>query len=159
MLRKHPGSPPIELKGREIESTLTPKAQPMPAPPPRPQKPPPAKDDDEDVAAVATGWDDEDASNGARRVKKALTVLADARRPSKTRAAVAEALSSILSGDSEASRGCLRLNGAQAGVDLLPGGASLAFLRRAQRARGYTCLLYTSPSPRDGLLSRMPSSA
>ena len=25
--------------------------------------------------------------------------------------------------------------------------------------RGYTCLLYTSPSPRDGLLSRMPSSA
>ena len=25
--------------------------------------------------------------------------------------------------------------------------------------REYTCLLYTSPSPRDGLLSRMPSSA
>ena len=25
--------------------------------------------------------------------------------------------------------------------------------------RGGTCLLYTSPSPRDGLLSRMPSSA
>ena len=24
---------------------------------------------------------------------------------------------------------------------------------------GVTCLLYTSPSPRDGLLSRMPSSA
>ena len=24
---------------------------------------------------------------------------------------------------------------------------------------GMTCLLYTSPSPRDGLLSRMPSSA
>ena len=24
---------------------------------------------------------------------------------------------------------------------------------------GHTCLLYTSPSPRDGLLSRMPSSA
>ena len=24
---------------------------------------------------------------------------------------------------------------------------------------GETCLLYTSPSPRDGLLSRMPSSA
>ena len=24
---------------------------------------------------------------------------------------------------------------------------------------GFTCLLYTSPSPRDGLLSRMPSSA
>ena len=26
-------------------------------------------------------------------------------------------------------------------------------------ARDYICLLYTSPSPRDGLLSRMPSSA
>ena len=26
-------------------------------------------------------------------------------------------------------------------------------------SRGTTCLLYTSPSPRDGLLSRMPSSA
>ena len=25
--------------------------------------------------------------------------------------------------------------------------------------RAYGCLLYTSPSPRDGLLSRMPSSA
>ena len=25
--------------------------------------------------------------------------------------------------------------------------------------KSYTCLLYTSPSPRDGLLSRMPSSA
>ena len=31
------------------------------------------------------------------------------------------------------------------------------FRRRARRARD--CLLYTSPSPRDGLLSRMPSSA
>ena len=27
------------------------------------------------------------------------------------------------------------------------------------QAHAYTCLLYTSPSPRDGLLSRMPSSA
>ena len=26
-------------------------------------------------------------------------------------------------------------------------------------ANSFTCLLYTSPSPRDGLLSRMPSSA
>ena len=140
-LRKsHPGSPPIELKGKQIESSLTPKAQPMPAPPPRPQKPPPAKDDDADVAAIR--FDDEDAAAGARRVKKALTVLADAKRPSKTRAAVAEALATVLSGDSEASRGCLRLRGSQAGVDLLPGGASLAFLRRAQRARGYTVLCW-----------------
>ena len=29
----------------------------------------------------------------------------------------------------------------------------------AVRAMEQTCLLYTSPSPRDGLLSRMPSSA
>ena len=28
-----------------------------------------------------------------------------------------------------------------------------------QGPKGYACLLYTSPSPRDGLLSRMPSSA
>ena len=28
-----------------------------------------------------------------------------------------------------------------------------------EKARGITCLLYTSPSPRDGLLSRMPSAA
>ena len=28
-----------------------------------------------------------------------------------------------------------------------------------KNAKGNTCLLYTSPSPRDGLLSRMPSSA
>ena len=31
--------------------------------------------------------------------------------------------------------------------------------RMAEQAQTYGCLLYTSPSPRDGLLSRMPSSA
>ena len=31
--------------------------------------------------------------------------------------------------------------------------------RPEQLRIGYVCLLYTSPSPRDGLLSRMPSSA
>ena len=31
--------------------------------------------------------------------------------------------------------------------------------RKSFRARHKCCLLYTSPSPRDGLLSRMPSSA
>ena len=31
--------------------------------------------------------------------------------------------------------------------------------KRALQLAFYTCLLYTSPSPRDGLLSRMPSSA
>ena len=30
---------------------------------------------------------------------------------------------------------------------------------KALSASEYACLLYTSPSPRDGLLSRMPSSA
>ena len=30
---------------------------------------------------------------------------------------------------------------------------------KAQDVLSYGCLLYTSPSPRDGLLSRMPSSA
>ena len=32
-------------------------------------------------------------------------------------------------------------------------------IRKAVQEAQYTCLLYTSPSPRDGLLSRMPSSA
>ena len=31
--------------------------------------------------------------------------------------------------------------------------------KREATAKGKHCLLYTSPSPRDGLLSRMPSSA
>src|SRR5680860_1398395 len=40
---------------------------------------------------------------------------------------------------------------------LLDGGAGVLVEHLAERGRG--CLLYTSPSPRDGLLSRMPSSA
>ena len=39
---------------------------------------------------------------------------------------------------------------------------SLPFVKKGGLAilyRGHCCLLYTSPSPRDGLLSRMPSSA
>ena len=31
--------------------------------------------------------------------------------------------------------------------------------KRFKKAQGYNCLLYTSPSPRDRVLSRMPSSA
>ena len=34
-----------------------------------------------------------------------------------------------------------------------------AYRDRKVRKRNFSCLLYTSPSPRDGLLSRMPSSA
>ena len=42
------------------------------------------------------------------------------------------------------------------------GGQNLTGIKTTDRFRGDwsgTCLLYTSPSPRDGLLSRMPSSA
>src|SRR5665647_3944379 len=37
--------------------------------------------------------------------------------------------------------------------------ASECILAEKTAAEGRDCLLYTSPSPRDGLLSRMPSSA
>ena len=37
--------------------------------------------------------------------------------------------------------------------------ALVHFIAWARDAGVYGCLLYTSPSPRDGLLSRMPSSA
>ena len=33
------------------------------------------------------------------------------------------------------------------------------FISTLSAVSAWTCLLYTSPSPRDGLLSRMPSSA
>ena len=42
------------------------------------------------------------------------------------------------------------------GAAHLPGDRGVIMLLRKM---GYNCLLYTSPSPRDGLLSRMPSSA
>ena len=32
-------------------------------------------------------------------------------------------------------------------------------VKGVRKRKGLSCLLYTSPSPRDGLLSRMPSSA
>ena len=35
----------------------------------------------------------------------------------------------------------------------------LCWVRKQDSGGAYICLLYTSPSPRDGLLSRMPSSA
>ena len=69
-------------------------------------------------------------------------------------------------------RGVLKIAAAQDGTSLMRGeiahgkayGAlamgmgSRALYQRAQE-QAYFCLLYTSPSPRDGLLSRMPSSA
>ena len=48
------------------------------------------------------------------------------------------------------------LSGAVVVGDGLP---SIDYLHLGQHANVLTCLLYTSPSPRDGLLSRMPSSA
>ena len=47
------------------------------------------------------------------------------------------------------------------GRDLLPLGnpSTLLFIPQGIIMGAYGCLLYTSPSPRDGLLSRMPSSA
>ena len=45
---------------------------------------------------------------------------------------------------------------ADLGVDVTP---RLTTLKVAEPAKRQACLLYTSPSPRDGLLSRMPSSA
>ena len=48
-----------------------------------------------------------------------------------------------------------RLNQLAASIALAAGGVAL--MPTAQAAA--PCLLYTSPSPRDGLLSRMPSSA
>ena len=44
-------------------------------------------------------------------------------------------------------------------VRLFPDVASLPLRPPAMLAKAAACLLYTSPSPRDGLLSRMPSSA
>ena len=45
-------------------------------------------------------------------------------------------------------------------VNLLPDYKRITpFLKKYVEAMGWDCLLYTSPSPRDGLLSRMPSSA
>ena len=44
-------------------------------------------------------------------------------------------------------------------LNLIMQNLSAADRARSQRLLLNTCLLYTSPSPRDGLLSRMPSSA
>ena len=37
--------------------------------------------------------------------------------------------------------------------------SALLLIRSRDRVKGYSCLLYTSPSPRDRQKSRMPSSA
>ena len=54
----------------------------------------------------------------------------------------------------ENTAGCLRTD-----LEYMTRRAEQAEARLAEYERFYSCLLYTSPSPRDGLLSRMPSSA
>ena len=51
----------------------------------------------------------------------------------------------------------LAKNGGEQYLKLNPPGKTISELKNNENT--YTCLLYTSPSPRDGLLSRMPSSA
>ena len=54
-----------------------------------------------------------------------------------------------------ASRGAHLILTARSGEKL----EALASSIRSEGGKANVCLLYTSPSPRDGLLSRMPSSA
>ena len=55
----------------------------------------------------------------------------------------------------------LLLSFASIAVAAVEKGYAFLFFGRgaAAAANRFSCLLYTSPSPRDGLLSRMPSSA
>ena len=56
--------------------------------------------------------------------------------------------------------GVLGLNGSGKSTLLrIIAGLDPGYIGEVAMSKGYTCLLYTSPSPRDGLLSRMPSSA
>ena len=45
------------------------------------------------------------------------------------------------------------------GVEEKAKGGKVGKTRKSSKPKAKSCLLYTSPSPRDGLLSRMPSSA
>ena len=62
-------------------------------------------------------------------------------------------------------RGCIREDDLNQAFSELPTNdihnrvAALTSVTSVAIGREYSCLLYTSPSPRDGLLSRMPSSA
>ena len=55
----------------------------------------------------------------------------------------------------EGAGGCVEMRGGEIVERLAGDGVDAA----RWDVRYYNCLLYTSPSPRDGLLSRMPSSA
>ena len=56
--------------------------------------------------------------------------------------------------DEDAVANCARILSGNESTMLIVGGGALR-----ENTLAYACLLYTSPSPRDGLLSRMPSSA
>ena len=75
--------------------------------------------------------------NGLNKLKEELVFLKEKKRPEIV-AAIAEA----------------RSHG-----DLKENAEYHAAKEEQSHSEGRICLLYTSPSPRDGLLSRMPSSA
>ena len=66
----------------------------------------------------------------------------------------------LLPNGETAAREWINHPGAVVIVPILPNG-EIALIKQFRYAAGseFICLLYTSPSPRDGLLSRMPSSA
>ena len=72
--------------------------------------------------------------------------------------AAALALTSLLVTDADAIDPRLKDPDLVSAVATAAAAGALAW-RRSRPVASYACLLYTSPSPRDGLLSRMPSSA
>ena len=55
--------------------------------------------------------------------------------------------------------GVLSLSASAANAEVNFEGETVTIIIPFKEGGGTSCLLYTSPSPRDGLLSRMPSSA
>src|SRR5665647_3989412 len=62
-------------------------------------------------------------------------------------------------GAARALRGMLGIETGLPTYTARPSGIEVEVDKSVNLVRPYICLLYTSPSPRDGLLSRMPSSA
>ena len=72
-------------------------------------------------------------------------------------------LDQLLNNNNSNMRHVVQLQQQQGDGDPGPSGDSVLIIERDEHNTihefAHTCLLYTSPSPRDGLLSRMPSSA
>ena len=68
-------------------------------------------------------------------------------------------LDAILKHETDEIRFLVRNNPSLATARSPAGNLPLDVAKSTGNVRSYVCLLYTSPSPRDGLLSRMPSSA